>query len=128
MEAYIQEIKTKGPDTVWNSKSLTFIWNYLFFFQIEIFFSFDVDHFKVFIEFVTILLLFYVWVFWPQGTWGLSSLTRDPTCTPCVLNHWTTREVPPHILMCGYWKKVKKNSCSYEFCWDPVLKHILWNS
>ena len=34
-----------------------------FFFQIEIFFSFDVDHFKVFIEFVTILLLFYVWYF-----------------------------------------------------------------
>ena len=27
----------------------------------------DVDHFKVFIEFVTILLLFYVLTFWPQG-------------------------------------------------------------
>ena len=26
---------------------------------------YDVDHFKVFIEFVTILLLFYVLVFWP---------------------------------------------------------------
>ena len=26
---------------------------------------FDVDHFKVFIEFVTILLLIYVLVFWP---------------------------------------------------------------
>ena len=26
-----------------------------------------VDHFKVFIEFVTILLLFYVLTFWPQG-------------------------------------------------------------
>ena len=28
---------------------------------------FDVDHFKVFTEFVTILLLFYVLSFWPQG-------------------------------------------------------------
>ena len=28
---------------------------------------------KVFIEFVTILLLFYVLVFWPQGMWNLSS-------------------------------------------------------
>ena len=33
--------------------------------------------FKVFIEFVTILLLFYVLVFWPRGTWDLSSPTRD---------------------------------------------------
>ena len=29
------------------------------------FFFFNVDHFKVFMEFITILLLFYVLVFWP---------------------------------------------------------------
>ena len=40
--------------------------------------------FKVFIEFVTILLLFYVLVLWPRGMWDLSSLTRDRTRTPCV--------------------------------------------
>ena len=54
--------------------------------------------FKVFIEFITILLLFYVFFFWSQGTWDLSSPTKDWTCTPCIgkwsLNHWTTREVP----------------------------------
>ena len=54
--------------------------------------------FKVFIEFVIILLLFYVLVFWPQGMWGLSSLIRDVTHTLCrgrqSLNHWTAREVP----------------------------------
>ena len=53
---------------------------------------------KVFIEFVTILLLFCVLVFWPRGMWDLSSPTRDQTCTPCIgrqsLNHWTAREVP----------------------------------
>ena len=38
--------------------------------------------FKGFIEFVTILLLFYVLVFWPRGTWDLSSPTRDQTLTP----------------------------------------------
>ena len=32
---------------------------------------------KTFIEFVTLLLLFYVLVFWPQGMWDLRSLTRD---------------------------------------------------
>ena len=39
---------------------------------------------KVFIEFVTILLLLYVLIFWPQGMWDLSSLTRDQTHTPCI--------------------------------------------
>ena len=39
---------------------------------------------KVFIEFVTILLLFYVLVFWPRGMWDLSSPTNDQTTGPCV--------------------------------------------
>ena len=34
------------------------------------------DHFKIFIEFVTILLLFYVSVFWPQSVWDLSPLIK----------------------------------------------------
>ena len=59
-------------------------------------------NFKVFIELVTVLLLFYVLVFWLQGMWGLSSLTRDGTHTSCIgrwsLNHWTAREVPRLIL------------------------------
>ena len=54
--------------------------------------------FKAFIEFVTILLLLYVLVFWPRGMWDLSSPSRGRTLTPCIgrrsLNHWTTREVP----------------------------------
>ena len=40
-------------------------------------FFFDVTFLKVFTEFVTMLLLFYVLVFWPQGMWNLSSPTRD---------------------------------------------------
>ena len=54
--------------------------------------------FKVFIEFVTISLLFFVfWVFLARGMWDLSSPTRDWTCTPCIgrrsLSHWTARDV-----------------------------------
>ena len=53
---------------------------------------------KSLLNLLTILLLFYVLVFWPQGMWGFGSLTRDGTHTPCIgrrsLNHWTTREVP----------------------------------
>ena len=49
-------------------------------------------------EFVTTSLLLYVLDFWLQSLWGLSSLTRDRTCVPCIarwiLNHWATKEVP----------------------------------
>ena len=44
--------------------------------------------FKVLIEFVAILLLFYVLVFWPQGMWDLSSPTRDQTRNPW---HWKAK-------------------------------------
>ena len=49
------------------------------------------------IEFVTILLLFCVLVFWLRGMWEHSSPTRDWTCTSYIgrqsLNYWTAREV-----------------------------------
>ena len=44
--------------------------------------------FKAFIEFVTVWLLFYVLVFWLQGIWTLSSLTRDQTPIP---PHWKAK-------------------------------------
>ena len=44
-------------------------------------FFLNVDHLY---WFVTILLLFYVLVFWRWGMWDLSSLTRDQTHTPCL--------------------------------------------
>ena len=53
--------------------------------------------FKVFIEFVTILLLFYVLIFWPHALWDTSSAPRDGTRTRCTgrqsLSRWTAREV-----------------------------------
>ena len=44
--------------------------------------------FQLFIEFVTILLLFYVLVFWPQGMWDFNSPTRNRTHTPF---HWKVK-------------------------------------
>ena len=42
------------------------------------------------------------WVQLPHGMWDLSSLTREPTCEPCIgrkiLNPWITREVPDSLL------------------------------
>ena len=57
--------------------------------------------FKVFTEFVTILLPFCVWFFGPGHMWDLRPPppppTRDQTHTPGIgrqsLNHWATREV-----------------------------------
>ena len=40
--------------------------------------------FKVYIEFVTVLLLFDVLFLWPRGTWDPSSPTRDPARTPAL--------------------------------------------
>ena len=54
--------------------------------------------FKVFTDFFTILLLFYVLDFWLQGMWNLGSPTRDWTHITCLqrqsLKHWTSGEVP----------------------------------
>ena len=39
------------------------------------------------------------WTYLPHCVWDLISLTKDCTYVPClasqILNHWTTREVPP---------------------------------
>ena len=40
--------------------------------------------FKVFIEFVNILFLGFVLLFWPLGLWDLNSLPKDQTCTLCM--------------------------------------------
>ena len=74
-----------------------YIWGdfFLFFFKT---FKICGPFLKVFIEFVTVLLLFYVLGVWSQGMWGLSSPTRDQAHTSCIgrqsLNHWTARDVP----------------------------------
>ena len=51
--------------------------------------------FKVFTEFVTVVLLFYVLA---VRKVDLRSPTKDRTLIPCIgrqsLNHWTTKEVP----------------------------------
>ena len=53
---------------------------------------------KVFFEFVTILFLHYAFGFLAKRhVGGLSSLTRDRNCTPCIgrlnLNRWPASEV-----------------------------------
>ena len=92
-------VKTAWARSTWTLKSHAddmYSWFFLEYF-------FDVDHFfKVFIESVTIFLLFYVLDFWPLGMWDLSSPSRDQTHTLCIgrwsLNHWTARKVPLDIL------------------------------
>ena len=98
-------------------------------FYFKIFFFSMWTIFKVFIEFVTILLLFYVLVFWSRGMWDLSSPTRDRTRTPCIgrqsLNHWTAREVPTSsVLETDIWEASWLNSQLKETLGDTILRFI----
>ena len=51
---------------------------------------FFLDHLEVFIEFVTILLLLFIFLFFSPETWDLSSQTRDKSNSL----HWKTRFQP----------------------------------
>ena len=51
--------------------------------------------FKVFIEFVTILLLFYFLVLWPQGVWDLRDHRPGIEPTPPALEGEVLTTVPP---------------------------------
>ena len=69
--------------------------------QHSVYFFFKCGQFIKSIEFVTVLLLFYVLFFWSWGLCDLSSLTWDQIHIPCVersLNCWATSEVPLHSL------------------------------
>ena len=77
---------------------------YLCFFFIYTYFFFLIwTIFKVSFEFVTLLLLFHVLVFWPRGVWNPSSPTSNRTHTACfgrrTVNHWTAREVPHYLFL-----------------------------
>ena len=52
--------------------------------------------------FFSFFLFFFFFFFWPC-TWDLSFPTRDQTYGTCtgrqIFNHWTTREVPPPLLL-----------------------------
>ena len=62
------------------------------------FFFFCCGPFLKSIESVTILILFYVLVFWPPGMWYLSSLNRDLTYTPVLEGEVLTTGPPGKTL------------------------------
>ena len=55
--------------------------------------------FKVFMEFVTILLLFYVSVFWLPGMRQTRESDLHPLHWKESLNHWTPKDVPPSLIL-----------------------------
>ena len=58
------------------------------------FFFSDMDHFKVFIEFVTILPLFYVWLLGPKA-WGILTSGQGIQPTPPALEGEGPTTGPP---------------------------------
>ena len=66
---------------------VAFDWSYSVLLKI---FFFMWTIFKVFVEFVTIMLLFHISIFLLSGIGDLSSLARDWTPTPCP-KHWKVK-------------------------------------
>ena len=81
---YISKPQTFNTICHWKSTRVVIDLKYLLYFKRFLMWNIC----KAFIEFVTILLLFHVLVFWPQGTWALRSPMRDRTLTPC---HWKAK-------------------------------------
>ena len=77
-------------------------------------------------EFIMILLLLSVWIFWSWVMWDLSSATRGWICTLCIgrwrLKHWTTREVPKFIFN---WRIITLQCCIGFYC---TAMWISWTS
>ena len=55
--------------------------------------------FKVFIEFVTILLLFHVLVFWPQSIWNFSTQPGIKPAPPALEGEIATTGLPGKSLL-----------------------------
>ena len=85
------------PNFCSSSTLLQLISSRLTCFSITSFFFLMWTTFKVFPEFVTVVLLFYVLVFWPRGMWDPD---QGPNPHPVTgrgsLNHWIAREIPLH--------------------------------
>ena len=81
----------------------------LLFFCFCLFVCFDVGHLKSLIDFVTIVLLFYVLIFWLQGIWDLSSPARDQTPSPALEEEFLTTGPPGKF---QEWEYFRKHPCS----------------
>ena len=82
----------------------------ILYFSLKIFFICTII--KVFIEFVTILLLIYILVFWPRAMWDLSYPIRDWSCTPASGGDVLTTEPPGK----SHFNMGPHKWCS-KFCW-----------
>ena len=75
---------------------------------------------KVFIKFLSILLLLYSQVFWPRSMQDLSSPTRDQTCTPALEGEFLTTgplgKSTPQPPLHGYCSHVQSFR-SYALVW-----------
>ena len=78
-------------------------------------FFFYVDHLKVFFEFVTILLLLYILVFWLPDMWDHSSPTRNGTCFPASEDEALITRLPDKAPLLKF-----KNTLGGTCIWVPL--------
>ena len=81
---------------------------------------------KIFLEFVTILLLFHVLAFWPLGMWDLHSLTGEGTGTCCPagwsLSHRAAGESMVFSLIERHGKVAKWNNNQPASVWPACYQ------
>ena len=105
-----------------------FLWVYLIYMSLLSFvlfcFVFKWATFKIFIAFVTVLLLYYVWVFGLED-WGILAphpgIKPAPPTLKVSLNHWTDREFP-HLHLSNA-SPFSHPSCPC-FCISPIVIFI----
>ena len=89
--------------------------------------------FKAFTEFVTLLFLFYLLVFWPQGVWGLNSLNREPNLhSSCwqVKSLQLDHQGSPSSLLpdLAEWNPIQSNELWIDVCRFSLEAHWLDNT
>ena len=67
-----------------------------------------------------------LWFFLAASMWGLSSLTKDQTCTPGIargsISHWATRQVPIVVnLMYEPQNQSKYSTVEMTLCWKSEI-------
>ena len=88
--------------------------------------------FKVFIEFLTILLLFHILVFWPRGMWDLSSRPGIEPVPPALEGEVLSTGPPRKSRRLGFDGILFRCTCGWDrrgrrltICEGNLLSHML---
>ena len=110
------EIRKHGKEVVTH-------WQFIYFFK-DFFLMWTI--FKVFIDFVTILLLFCILVLWLQGMWNLICLIRDRIMSPTLESKVLTTGLPGKFPPIGNLARSNFLPLTYFFSFLRIIHNNPW--